>query len=398
MTKYSYEGVNQQGKTVSGVIEFSNENDLRLYLRQQRIRPKKIEKTKSASHLSKVSVPSQVLLVFTRQLQVLISAGVPLIQGLEVLIDQTHHAIFKMIIRGIHEKVSQGSYFWEALTVYSHVFPKIYVALIRAGESSGGMDGMLKRVSSYLETAEKTKKMIKSAMMYPIIVTVIGIAVVTCMLVFVIPKFESMLQGQGESLPLPTQILIDASHFLIRNVGIIFILFSFLSFFVYRYLKSEEGKAFLDRIVFRLPFFGTMVQKASVARFARTMQTLLVSGVNIIDSIDICKVTMDQIVLEEAVSNIRSQVETGKSLGSVMETIVVFPKMVTHMIRVGESTGNLDKMLEKIADFYEEEVAILISGISRLIEPLVIVFLGTLVGGIMIAMYLPIFKFAGGGN
>jgi type IV pilus assembly protein PilC len=234
--------------------------------------------------------------------------------------------------------------------------------------------------------------------MYPMIVSIIGILVVTCMLIFVIPKFEAMLQGQGESLPWATQFLIDSSHFFIKNIHIIIFVFSVVVFFIYRYFKSQEGGAFLDRIVFQLPFFGVMVQKAAIARFSRTLQTLLASGVNLMDAIDICKVTMDQVVLEEAVANIRSEVESGKSLGSVMEKIVVFPKMVTHMIRIGESTGNLDKMLEKIADFYEEEVSILVSGISRLIEPFVLVFLGVIVGGIMIAMYLPIFKFAGGGT
>jgi type IV pilus assembly protein PilC len=232
--------------------------------------------------------------------------------------------------------------------------------------------------------------------MYPIIVVSIGVGVVTLMLVFVIPKFEELLTSNGQELPGPTQFVINLSHFIINNFIYIVAICTTAFFLIRRYIRSEEGRALIDRVFFRVPLFGEIMRKGGTARFARTMQTLLASGVNIIDAIDICKATIDNAVLEAAVGSIRAEIENGKTLGMVVSKMDVFPKMASQMISVGESTGNLDKMLEKVADFYEEEVETLINGMTKLIEPLVLVFLGGAVGGLMIAMYLPIFKMAGG--
>ncbi|MGZ3696833.1 MAG: type II secretion system F family protein [Bdellovibrionota bacterium] len=402
MPEFQYQGVDKAGKKVSGKLEANGEGDVRMLLRSQGVRPTRISKGGALNtdigmllsggvHTLKL----EQLVTFTRQLQVLISSGVPIVQGLEILGEQAPDKSLKMIILSLREKVSGGMFFWEAIASFPKAFPKIFVALVRAGEASGSLDQMLKRLSRYLEDADRLRKLLKGAMMYPIIVTSIGIGVVALMMIFVIPKFEEMLKGSGQELPGPTQFVIDVSHFMAGNA--LYILISTVAF-VYltmRFAKSPSGKAIIDRTLFKAPFFGNIVQKAGVARFSRTMQTLLTSGVNLIDAIDICKATINNVVLEEAVATIRAEVESGKTLGSVVGRLNVFPKMAVQMMSVGESTGNLDKMLEKVADFFEEEVEALVSGMTKLIEPFILVFLGGTVGGLMIAMYLPIFKLAG---
>jgi type IV pilus assembly protein PilC len=403
MAEYLYQGVDRSGKKVNGKLDAPNEGELRMALRGQGIRPTNISKVGALnSNISTLlrgairEVPLSELVTFTRQLQVLIGSGIPLVQGLEILTEQAGASTLRTIVLAVKERISQGAYLWESLSVYPQVFPKLYIALIRAGEASGSLDQMLKRLSRYLEDADRLRKMVKSAMMYPIIVVLIGFSVVALMLIFVIPRFEDMLKNGGQELPEPTKWVIQTSHFLINNVFAILGVLGVLTYLATRYFKSDEGKAFKDRMLFRFPLFGPMMQKAGVARFARTMQTLLMSGVNLIDAIDICKATIDNAVLEDAVAKIRAEVEAGKTLGMVVGKLGVFPRMAVQMITVGESTGNLDKMLEKVADFFEMEVETLVGGMTKLIEPLVLVFLGVTVGGIMIAMYLPIFKLAGG--
>lgn len=401
MAEYEFQGVNKEGKKVTGRLDVASEGDLRMALRGQGIRPVRISTVGALNRdigtmlRGGVNVSSASLVAFTRQLQVLTGSGVPLVQSLEVLGQQTGDKNLATIVSAIREKVSGGSYLWEALGEYPKVFPRLYIALIRAGESSGSMDQMLKRLCRYLEDSERIRKILRGAAMYPIIVSCIGIGVVSLMLIFVIPKFEELLTSNGQELPGPTQFVIQLSHFVMNNI--LFIIGgAFLTVYVIRrYISSKEGRAVLDRVVFTMPLFGNLAQKAGVARFSRTMQTLLSSGVNLLDAIDICKATIGNSVLEATVSRIRSDVESGKTLGSVVGKIAIFPKMAAQMIAVGESTGNLDKMLEKVADFYEEEVEVLVGSLTKLIEPLVLVVLGGAVGGLMIAMYLPIFKMAG---
>ena len=406
MPQFQYQGVDKAGKKVSGLLEAGTEGDLRLVLRSQGVRPTKINKAglleadlgKALFSGGSGSVPIGDLVTFTRQLQVLISSGVPIVQALDVLTEQTAHTTLKNAIITIKSRVSSGSFFWEALSAYPKIFPKLFISLMRAGEASGSMDPMLKRLSRYMEDNDRLKRILKSAMMYPIIVVCIGAGVVSILLIFVIPKFEDMLKGAGQELPLPTQIVINASHFMADNILVILGVLGGLIYMGRQYSQSPEGRAFIDRAFFRAPLFGDLMQKGAVARFSRTMQTLLASGVNLIDAIDICKATVDNAVLEDAIGTIRSEVESGKTLGAVVGKLGVFPRMSVQMIAVGESTGNLDKMLEKVADFYESEVEISINGLTKLIEPLVLVFLGGTVGGILIAMYLPIFKLAAAGG
>jgi type IV pilus assembly protein PilC len=405
MAEFIYEGVTRTGEKVKGSLNAPTEGDLRILLRGQGIRPVKISTVgfaqrdlfSMAKSVGSGTVSLEQLVHFTRQLQVLVGSGIPLIQALDILIDQTTGAV-QYTCQMIRNRVSEGAYLWETLAQHPKVFPKLYVALIRAGESSGALDTMLKRVGRYLEDADRLRKMIKGALMYPIIVLSIGAVVIGVMLVFVIPKFEAMLTGAGQKLPGITQFVINSSHFLQNNILVILGATAAAIFGMKAYIGTEEGRAFLDRITFRLPIFGSLVQKAGVARFCRTMFTLLNAGVPLIDAIEICRMTMDNKVLEEAIRSVRPEIEQGKTLGGAFARVSVFPRMAVQMIAVGESTGALDQMLEKIADFYEAEVEIATGGLGKLIEPIMLVGLGGIVGGMLLAMYMPIFKLAGAGG
>ncbi len=405
MPDYQYQGVDRSGKKITGKVNAPNEGELRMILRGQGIRPVRIAKLSALkSDLGslfkggQVSISLQTLVIFTRQLQVLISSGIPIVQGLEILSEQATDKTMRGIMAAVKEKVSSGAYFWEALSAYPKAFPTLYVSLIKAGETSGAIDQMLKRLSRYLEDSDRLRKLLKGAMMYPVIVVIIGIVVIAAMMIFVIPKFEELLKSSGQELPGPTQFVINLSTFMVNNIVYIMAGTGTFIFLVMKFVQSKEGKAMLDRVLFRAPLFGNLAQKGGCARFCRTMQTLLSSGVNLIDAVDICRATIGNAVLEQAVSKIRSEIEAGKTLGMVVTSITIFPRMAAQMIAVGESTGNLDKMLEKVADFYEEEVEAIVGGMTKLIEPLVLVFLGGAVGGLLIAMYLPIFKMAGSAN
>jgi type IV pilus assembly protein PilC len=412
MTEFLYRGVDRAGKRVDGKLDVGSEGELRMALRTLGVRPTNIrragqseegdifallsgKKSKKNGVVNVSGVPIQIIVLFTRQMQLLISSGIPLVQALDMLADQTTHAGMRAVVGAIKDKVSGGSYLWESMSAYPGVFPNLYVALMRAGESSGAMDSMLKRLSKYLEDEDRLKRMIKSAMMYPAIVTLIGIAVISGMLVFVIPKFETMLKSGGQELPGPTQFVINMSHGLQDHFWVIGGGVVATYFLAQRFFKTPDGRALKDRFVFNSPIFGVLAQKSGIARFSRTLQTLLMAGVNLIDAIDICKRASDNAVLEGAIGTIRVEIEGGKTLGTVLMKMSVFPKMAAQMILVGESTGNLDKSLEKIADFYESDVEVLVGGMTKMIEPIVLVVLGGAVGGMLIAMYLPIFKMAG---
>jgi len=399
MAEFFYEGVDRNGKNISGKLDGASEGDLRVSLRSMGIRPRKITQAKGAtSSVSGARVPLVDVLAFIRQLQVLISSGVPLVQSLEILSEQSPNKVLKVVSLTMKERVAAGSYFWETMAGFPLVFPKLGVALVRAGEASGSLDVMLKRLTRYLEDTDRLQRSVRGAMIYPVLVILVGIVVVSGLLVFVIPKFEELLTSSGKALPLPTQIVVDLSHFMVNHFLIIASAVGVVGFIGLNYLRSREGKAFRDRVLYGAPLFGSLMQKAGVARFSRTMTTLLVSGVTLLDAIEICKNTVDNAVLEDAIAGFRAEVESGKTLGSVIERVGVFPKMAVQMISVGESTGALDRMLEKVADFYEMEVETSISSLTKLIEPLVLVILGGTVGGILIAMYLPIFQMAGGGE
>lgn len=400
MSEYTYTGIDKTGRRITGTLNAPTEGELRMLLRNQGVRPTKILRAakKDVGGFLKGSGPSisgEVMLIFTRQLYVLVSSGIPLIQAVETLGEQHTHPGMRSILKTVKEKISQGSYFWEAIGAYPKAFSKLYVSLIRAGESSGSLDEMLRRLTSYLEDANRLRRMLKSAMIYPIAVVLVGIAVIAAMMMFVIPKFEDLLRSSGQELPGPTKLVLDISHFMVDNAVLIFAGTGGVVIVAIKYFQTPEGRAFLDRAFFRFPIFGPLMQKGAIARFARTMQTLLASGVSLLDAIDICKATVDNAVVEQAVGKIRSEVEAGNRLGTVINKMDVFPKMAVQMISVGEASGSLDQMLEKVADFYEAEVEAMVAGLSKLIEPFILVFLGGAVAGLLIAMYLPIFQMAG---
>jgi type IV pilus assembly protein PilC len=395
MASIQYKGINKKGEKVEGRVNANNQAEARSQLREKGIRPIFISKPEFEFKISS-GVSGDVLVLFTRQLQVLINAGVPLVQGLEMLEGQikTISPAMAKIVNSLKNSVSEGKYLWEAIANYPDVFPKLYSALIRAGESSGQLEPTLKRLTKYIEDSEKLKKILKSAMIYPIGVIAVAIGVITLLLVMVIPKFEEMLTGAGEELPGPTKFVIDASHFIVNHKFSLPLIVGGTIFALVRYCKSETGRRRNQVWFFKAPVFGAILQKGAVARFSRTMYALLSSGINLLDATTICQETVDNAVVEEDIKKIRLEIERGKTLGEVVSKLKSLPALAVQMIAVGESTGSLDKMLDKVADFYELEVETLVAGLTKLIEPVLLVVLGGLVGGMLIAMYLPIFKLA----
>lgn len=404
MSQFTYTAINKEGEKIKGSIDAPNESEVRVMLRSQNLRPLKIGATSALDlDIGKLlgiggSFGRADVLLFTKQLSILISSGIPLVQGLEIITDQIKSPALKQAIMAIREKVTGGAFLWEALNAYRESFSDIFISMIRAGEAAGALDAIFKRLIKYLEDAEKLRKLVVGAMIYPIAIVSVGIIVVIIMMVFVIPKFEDLLKGAGQKLPAPTQFVINASHFFQHNLGYMIAIAVGFSFVLKRYLKTPEGRRVFDYYILKMPLFGGLLLKIAVARFARTMQTLLSSGINILDALEICRDAIGNESIAQNIVTIKSEVEQGKTLSAVMAKIPVFPSMVVQMLTVGESTGNVDKMLERIAEYYEEEVQAVVSNLSKLIEPLVLVFLGGMVGGLMIAMYLPIFQMAGGAN
>ncbi len=405
MPEFNYTAADRTGKKIEGKMEATSEGELRMALRGQGLRPVKISKASLAqvdigTYLTEMlggggTVPVDRLMNFIKQLHVMITSGVPLIQALELFHDQETHPLMKKILGSSKEKIKSGTFLWETFAAYPNVFERVFVSLIRAGESSGSLDVMLSRCGKYLENSYRMKKLIKSSMTYPIAVISISIGVVSLMLLMVIPKFEEMITGAGGELPLPTKIVIDMSHWFGNNFLLILVL-SIASGYLFRaYSKSNEGRVVLQRILIKIPLFGDLIQKNGVAKFSRTMSTLLASGVPMVDSLEICKSASEHIAFEDAIGEMKKEIELGSTVSTSMHRQKVFPKMATQMVSVGENTGNMDKMLEKVADFYEEEVQNSVQGMMKLIEPFMLVFLGGVVGGLMIAMYLPIFQMAG---
>jgi len=405
MPIYTYEGFTKDGEKTKGQLNAKNEKDLRLQLRKIQIRPIRIQKP-SVFEVDLVqilglgggsaSLKEKDLAIFTRQFATMVNSGVPILQALDIQIAQAKDKGAKRILTTIREKVSEGSTLWMALGEHKKSFDNLYVNMIRAGEAGGILDIILERLSGYIEKAVKLKRMVKGAMMYPAIISLVGIGVVAGMLYFVIPKFEAMLKDAGQELPAPTQFVIGLSHWLQGNI---FWLFPGFILFVMGFInwkKSPAGKPIWDRLVLKFPIFGDLAMKSSVARFSRTLSTLLSSGVGLIEALSIAQAVLENRVFENALARIKEDVQQGQTISDPMAKSKIFPDLAVQMISVGESTGELDNMLSKVADYYEEEVEALISNMSKLIEPFVLIFLGGLVGGILIAMYLPIFKLAGG--
>jgi type IV pilus assembly protein PilC len=405
MPEYLYVAADKSGKKIEGKMVATNEGELRMVLRGQGLRPVKIKRPSVAEldlnafigeFLGTADrVPPETIMNFIKQLHVMINSGVPLVQALELFLDQESNLMMKKILLNTQEKVKSGTFLWEAFSVYPNIFEKVFISLIRAGEGSGTLDTMLMRCGKYMENNYRMKKMIKSSMMYPVIVLVVSLGVILLMLGLVIPKFEEMITSSGGELPLPTRMVLDLSHFVTSNALAIAAFLSISGYLVHLYAKSAEGRVVLQRLMLSVPMFGDLIQKSGVARFARTMSTLISSGVPMVDSLEISKNASDHVAFEDAIGQMKKEIELGSTVSTAMFKQKLFPKMATQMISVGENTGSIDKMLERVADFYEEEVSNTIQGMMKLIEPLMLVVLGAIVGGLLIAMYLPIFQMAG---
>jgi type IV pilus assembly protein PilC len=396
MPRYRWEGKTLRGERKKGEMEAPDEGSVRSHLRQQNIIPTRVvaKGTEISFSLGKQKVKRKDVAVFTRQLATMIDAGLPLVQSLDILSMQQESKTFKEVIKGIKDDVEGGSTFAGALRKHPKVFDELYVNLVVAGEEGGILDNVLNRLAVYIEKAEALKKKVKSALVYPSTIVAVAVVVVAVLMIFVIPVFDKMFASMGHTLPLPTQIVILMSNLLKKYVFLLVVALVVLFFLFRRYYATEKGKMAVDSLILRLPVFGILFRKVAVARFSRTLSTLITSGVPILDGLTITSKTAGSKPIEQAIMKARTSISEGETIAEPLARGEVFPPMVTQMIAVGESTGSLDSMLTKIADFYEEEVDVAIATLTSLLEPFLMVFLGVTVGGIVIAMYLPIFKIA----
>ncbi len=396
MPRYKWEGKTLRGEKKKGELEAPDEGSVRTHLRQQNVIPTKVvAKGKEVSFsFGRQKIKRKDVAVFTRQLATMIDAGLPLVQSMDILAMQQENKTFKEIIKNIKEDVEGGSTFAGALKKHPKAFDELYVNLVVAGEEGGILDNVLTRLAIYIEKADALKKKIKSALVYPSTIVAVAVIVVAVLMIFVIPVFEKMFADFGHTLPLSTLIVIGISKLLKRYIFLIIVALVILIFMLKRYYSTEKGKFNIDKLILKLPVFGPLFRKVAVARFARTLSTLITSGVPILDGLTITSKTAGNKPIEYAIMKARTSISEGETIAEPLARSEVFPLMVTQMIAVGESTGSLDSMLTKIADFYEEEVDVAIATLTSLLEPFLMVFLGVTVGGIVIAMYMPIFKIA----
>lgn len=395
MAIFEWQGRTLRGEVKSGVLRADSEAVLRASLRKDSIILVKSTAKKDTDRDKfdpKKKIEYKSIVVFTRQLATMINSSLPLLQSLDILSNQIEDKNFKGIVRDIKERIETGSRFADALKEYPQCFDALYVNLVVAGEEGGLLDTVLVRLAVYMEKTAKLKAKIKSAMIYPISIVVVAIGVVMVLLVFVIPVFETMFKDMGASLPAPTQIVVNMSRFVKSSIHYMVGALAALVFLFKRYYKSDKGRRKVDALILKVPVFGVLTVKASVARVTRTLATLLSSGVDILESLLIVAKVAGNKVVEEALLVARSRISEGRSMSEPLRESGVFPPMVVQMIEVGESTGALDNMLNKIADFYEEDVDTLVTNLTAMMEPIIMMFLGIILGGLIIAMYLPIFK------
>ncbi len=401
MAKFSWQGTDRSGKKLKGDMEAPNEAMVRAHLRKQGVLVGKVkERGKGLDIEIKIpgmqpKVTTKDLVVFTRQFATMIDAGLPLIQCLDILSNQQENVTFKKILLQVKEDVESGSTFADALKKHPNAFDELFVNLVAAGEVGGILDTILNRLAAYIEKAMKLKKQVKSAMTYP--ATIVGIAtvVIGVILVFVIPAFEKMFADFGSALPMPTQVVISISNFVQSYILVIIGFFILLYFAFKKIYSTDKGRDVLDEFALKLPIFGVLIRKVAVAKFTRTLGTMVSSGVPILDGLDIVSKTAGNRTVEKAINKVRQSISEGNTIAEPLAKSGVFPPMVCQMIAVGEQAGSIDTMLNKIADFYDDEVDDAVGNLTAMMEPLLMLFLGTTVGGLVIAMYLPIFKLAG---
>ncbi|HET6978370.1 MAG TPA: type II secretion system F family protein [Pyrinomonadaceae bacterium] len=403
MPTYVFKGRNKLNEIVVGERVADNREALRQILRREQVTLTSVKEKGREIGIPKIGgrkkVKSKDLSVFTRQFSVMIDAGLPLVQCLEILAQQQENKYFQQILLQVRQDVEEGSTLATAMARHPRVFDQLYSNMVEAGETGGILDLILQRLSTFIEKIVKLKRDIISAMIYPSAVIVLAIAAVAVIMIVVIPQFQNIfmgLLGPGEQLPLPTRIVVGISNFLAGWGGLV-ILASIIGIGVSIkfYYRTPSGKKNIDRVLLKVPILGDIFRKIAVARFSRTLSTLLSSGVPILQSLDITAKTSGNVIIEEAITKVRAGVERGESFVDPLKATEVFPNMVAQMIGIGEQTGALDAMLGKIADFYESEVDSAIANLLTLMEPLLIGFLGVTIGSIVIAMYLPLFTLIG---
>jgi len=398
MPDFKYQGTNRSGSSVSGVMTANSKADLQNLLRRQQITPTKMSEKGKEFNMPTFGggVNAKELAVFTRQFSVMIDAGLPLVQCLEILGSQQENEFFKKVLINTRSQVEGGATLSTAMRSSPKVFDGLYVNMVEAGETGGILDIILQRLSTYIEKNVKLQRAVKSALIYPVGVLTIAGLVIFLLLWKVVPIFATLFAGLGVTLPLPTKIVIAMSNFVGSYFGLLIVAAIIGGIFGLKaWYGTPAGKFVLDSIILKLPVLGILMRKIAVARFTRTLGTLIASGVPILEGLDITAKTSGNAVVERALLKVRKALEEGKSLTEPLKESNVFPGMVTQMIAVGEQTGAMDAMLQKIADFYEEEVDSAVKDLLTAMEPVMIVFLGVVVGGVVISMYLPLFTLIG---
>lgn len=399
MAVYLYQAKQPGGKVVRGEVQATSEVEARVKIRSQQLIPIRVMPKSGAKGVKKTGIGKikpKELQVFTRQFATMIDSGIPISQALQILADGTQSPPLKKVLAGVKEDLNSGKRLAESMQSFPGAFDKLYVNLVRAGEEGGVLDTILDRLAMYIEKAAKIRGQIKSAMTYPAIILLVSALVIGVILGFVIPKFMELFRSTGQELPEITQMVVDWSDFLREKWYVVLIGGAAVFTSVKVFVGTPAGKTYMDNLVIRIPVLGTLVQKAEIARFSRTMSTLIASGVPLLDGLDICAQTIGNQVIAESIVEARAVVSEGKSIISPLAKNPFIPDMVVQMIGVGEQTGALDTMLEKIADFYEDEVDEAVSALTSIMEPLMMVFLGGIIAFLVIAMYMPIFNMAGG--
>jgi type IV pilus assembly protein PilC len=398
MPVYTYRGTNRAGASVSGEMTAANKADLQNLLKRQQITASKMSEKGREFNVPTFGggVESKELAIFTRQFSVMIDAGLPLVQCLEILAGQQENKTFQKVLTNTREMVESGSTLSAAMKASPKVFDPLYTNMVEAGETGGILDTILQRLSAYIEKNVKLQRAVKSAMVYPIGVLTVAGGVITLLLWKVVPIFATLFLGLGVELPLPTKIVIQLSNFVGSYFGLMILVAIVGGIFALKaWYGTPQGRLAMDTLILKLPVLGLLMRKIAVARFTRTLGTLISSGVPILEGLDITARTAGNAVVERALMKVRRALEEGKSLTEPLKESDVFPGMVTQMIGVGEQTGAMDAMLQKIADFYEEEVDSAVKDLLTALEPIMIVFLGLVVGGVVISMYLPLFTVIG---
>jgi len=391
MPAFTYTARTAQGELKTATIDAPTREDVVAQLRRQRLSVVKVDEETKAKKPRRGSIKMRDVVIFTRQFSTMINAGLPLVQALDILAKQTENKNLSNVTRSVVFDVESGHTVADALAKHPNAFTDLYVNMVAAGEAGGILDTILMRLATFLEKNDALVRKVKGAMIYPGVIMSVAVLAITVLLLFVIPVFETMFASVGLALPLPTRIVMGLSRFLKTYWWAIGIgMFGFTVLFR-RYYKTSNGKLAIDKLMLKLPILGDVLRKSAVSRFTRTLGTLISSGVSILDGLEITAKTAGNRVIQDAIMASRSSIASGETIAAPLQKSNVFPPMVISMIAVGEQTGGLDEMLSKIADFYDEEVDAAVSGLLSLLEPVMIVFLGVVVGGMVVAMYLPIF-------